>query len=89
MPKKHNVSAKLAEALEEEKVVREIMRHRGHLLGWCNEGAEGVPSLQAIAHNARVMQIFASVYCAAVKSPKSPPIAWIREEANVQNRSLT
>ena len=89
MPK-HGFAAPLAECFEDNRVIREIIRSRGCLLGW-KPNTEGIPTLSAIANNARVMEAFANVYCkatqdmmakraGAVKKVRAPPIEWIREE---------
>ena len=80
MPSKCLFEANLACALEDSRLVRELMRDRGTLLVWSSAETTGLPTLAAIALNGRVMELFAEVFCSAAPRPKAPPIAWIRNE---------
>ena len=83
MPRVCAFNADLAGALEDDKHIREIFRHRKSLLGWQRDAVVGLPSLSALGFNTRVMQVFAEVYTKAQPQVKSPPVAWIRREAMV------
>ena len=81
MPVRCTFCAELALALEESRQVRELLRERGALLAWERPEVQGTPTLAAIAANARVMVVFADVFCPAMGKVKAPPIAWVRAEA--------
>ena len=77
------LKADLASALEDVREIREMVRERRTLLAWRKVEVQGIASLSAISFNTRVMTTLAHVYCAAVPDRvKSPPISWIRAEAN-------
>ena len=81
MPAKMTFEAPLAIALEQSTETRERVRTTKALLSWASDSVQGIPTLKAIALNARVMQVFASVFCKASSTRvKAPPIAWVRAE---------
>ena len=73
MPVRCTFHAELAVALEESSQVRELLRERGALLTWARPEVQGIPTLAAIAANARVMVAFADVFCPAMGKVKSHP----------------
>ena len=74
------VQAELAKALEAEPSIREMVRSRGTLVGWPRKETIGIPSLNALSMNSRVLSILADTYCSERKVVKAPPISWLRSE---------
>ena len=88
MPRACNFECELAAALEDVREIRELFRHRKSLLGW-QDGRQGLPSLNALSLNIKVMTTFASVYTEKVDRVKAPSIMWIRKEAVVVSETVT
>ena len=81
MPRACTFQAPLAEALDDNRAVRELFRERRALLAWPSRTAQGLPSLECLGFNSRIMVVVAECYTGHRKVVKAPPIGWVRNEA--------
>ena len=70
----------LAKMWDAHEFVRAQLRASGKILSWPSPASTGVASKASLKLNRFPMQILLKVWAAHCETPKSPPIAWLRQE---------
>ena len=78
---------KLAKTWDGCEIVRDRMRTQGRLLDWPSAATTGVATKATLKLNRFIIRYTMMVWVEVSDGPKSPPIAWIRQEALHTNTS--
>ena len=70
----------LAKQWDANGMVRESLRASGKLLQWASPKATGVAGKGSLRQNRFVIEALLDEWTRVCRSPKSPPIDWIRQE---------
>ena len=73
----------LARRWEGRAVLREQMRAEKRLLVWPSKATTGVASLASLRMNRFAIADIVAEWASVCSEPRSPPIAWIRQEAGL------